>query len=77
MTREKQKPSKLFDKIWDNYLVCQEPLARAVLYIHLHLIHEVTSPAAFEVLRHPNLAVHRPDRTFATADHNVPTVNQH
>ena len=58
----------MFDKIWDAHEV-----ADALLYIDLHLVHEVTSPQAFESLRMAGRAVRRPDRTLATADHNVPT----
>jgi 3-isopropylmalate/(R)-2-methylmalate dehydratase large subunit len=61
-------PSTLFDKIWDAHAV-----AEGVLYIDLHLVHEVTSPQAFESLRLAGRPVRRPDRTLATADHNVPT----
>jgi 3-isopropylmalate/(R)-2-methylmalate dehydratase large subunit len=58
----------LFDKIWDAHAV-----AEALLYVDLHLVHEVTSPQAFESLRLAGRKVRRPDRTLATADHNVPT----
>jgi 3-isopropylmalate/(R)-2-methylmalate dehydratase large subunit len=61
-------PRTLFDKIWEAHEV-----ARGVLYIDLHLVHEVTSPQAFESLRLTGRRVRRPDRTLATADHNVPT----
>jgi 3-isopropylmalate/(R)-2-methylmalate dehydratase large subunit len=61
-------PRTLFDKIWDAHEV-----AESLLYIDLHLVHEVTSPQAFESLRLAGRAVRRPDRTLATADHNVPT----
>jgi 3-isopropylmalate/(R)-2-methylmalate dehydratase large subunit len=61
-------PQSLFDKIWDAHEV-----AEGILYIDLHLVHEVTSPQAFESLRLADRAVRRPDRTLATADHNVPT----
>ncbi len=61
-------PKSLFDKIWDAHEV-----ADALLYIDLHLVHEVTSPQAFESLRLAGRPVRRPDRTLATADHNVPT----
>jgi 3-isopropylmalate/(R)-2-methylmalate dehydratase large subunit len=61
-------PSSLFDKIWDAHEV-----ADALLYVDLHLVHEVTSPQAFESLRLAGRPVRRPDRTLATADHNVPT----
>jgi 3-isopropylmalate/(R)-2-methylmalate dehydratase large subunit len=61
-------PGSLFDKIWDAHAV-----AEGILYIDLHLVHEVTSPQAFESLRLAGRPVRRPDRTLATADHNVPT----
>jgi 3-isopropylmalate/(R)-2-methylmalate dehydratase large subunit len=61
-------PQTLFDKIWDAHEV-----AEGILYIDLHLVHEVTSPQAFESLRLAGRPVRRPDRTLATADHNVPT----
>jgi 3-isopropylmalate/(R)-2-methylmalate dehydratase large subunit len=61
-------PRSLFDKIWDAHEV-----AESLLYIDLHLVHEVTSPQAFESLRLEGRPVRRPDRTLATADHNVPT----
>jgi 3-isopropylmalate/(R)-2-methylmalate dehydratase large subunit len=62
----------LFDKIWDAHEV-----AESLLYIDLHLVHEVTSPQAFESLRLAGRQVRRPDRTLATADHNVPTDGSH
>jgi 3-isopropylmalate/(R)-2-methylmalate dehydratase large subunit len=61
-------PQSLFDKIWDAHEV-----AESLLYIDLHLVHEVTSPQAFESLRLAGRKLRRPDRTLATADHNVPT----
>ncbi|HSE36669.1 MAG TPA: 3-isopropylmalate dehydratase large subunit [Blastocatellia bacterium] len=63
----------LFDKIWDAHVVDQEPGKPAILYIDCHLVHEVTSPQAFDGLRMAGRTVRRPDLTFATADHNVPT----
>ena len=66
-------PQTLFEKIWDRHVVTQAPGAPALLYIDLHLVHEVTSPQAFEGLRLAGRTVRRPDRTFATMDHNVPT----
>jgi 3-isopropylmalate/(R)-2-methylmalate dehydratase large subunit len=63
----------LFEKIWDEHVVVQEPDCPAVLYIDLHLIHEVTSPQAFKGLRDRGLKVRRPDRTVATVDHIIPT----
>jgi 3-isopropylmalate/(R)-2-methylmalate dehydratase large subunit len=64
-------PKTLFDKIWDAHEVDKGP--PTLLYIDLHLIHEVTSPQAFDGLRLAGRSVRRPDRTLATADHNVPT----
>ncbi len=66
----------LFAKIWDSHVVAAEPDCPAVLYIDLHLIHEVTSPQAFQGLRKRNLRVHAPQKTIATMDHIVPTKNQ-
>ncbi len=63
----------LFDKIWDAHVVYEEPGKPVLLYIDLHLVHEVTSPQAFEGLRLSGRGVRRPDLTFATMDHNVPT----
>lgn len=63
----------LFEKIWDNHVVAQQPESPAVLYIDLHLIHEVTSPQAFTGLRERGLKVRRPERTVATMDHSIPT----
>ncbi len=65
--------STLFDKVWDEHLVADLPGGGALLYIDRHLIHEVTSPQAFDGLREHGRPVRRPDLTFATADHNVPT----
>lgn len=67
------RPQTLFEKIWNAHVVAQEPDGPAVLYIDLHLVHEVTSPQAFEGLRRRGLKVRRPDRTFATMDHGIPT----
>ena len=66
-------PPTLFDKIWEAHVVNHEPGEPAILYIDCHLVHEVTSPQAFEGLRMAGRKVRRPDLTFATADHNVPT----
>jgi 3-isopropylmalate/(R)-2-methylmalate dehydratase large subunit len=63
----------LFEKIWDTHVVHQEPGHPDLLYIDCHLVHEVTSPQAFEGLRLADRRVRRPDLTFATMDHNVPT----
>jgi len=67
----------LFEKIWNSHVVHQEPGHPALLYIDLHLIHEVTSPQAFEGLRTAGRKVRAVDRTFATLDHNIPTVDRH
>ena len=63
----------LFDKVWDNHKVSDLPGGGTLLYIDRHLVHEVTSPQAFDGLREKGRLVRRPDLTFATADHNVPT----
>ena len=65
----------LFDKVWNRHIIAGKEGEPQLLYIDLHLIHEVTSPQAFEGLRLQNRKVRRPDRTFATLDHNVPTVD--
>lgn len=72
----KHQPKTLFEKIWDNHIVYQKESYPAVLYIDAHLIHEVTSPQAFNGLRKRGIKVFRPDRTWATMDHNVPTKDQ-
>ncbi len=69
-------PKTLFEKIWQNHVVAQDPDCPAVLYIDLHLIHEVTSPQAFTELRSRGLRVRRPDRTVATVDHSTPTLKR-
>ncbi|WP_026693746.1 3-isopropylmalate dehydratase large subunit [Peribacillus kribbensis] len=67
----------IIEKIWEAHQVVQEENKPDLLYIDLHYIHEVTSPQAFEGLRHNGRKVRRPDRTFATMDHNVPTYNRY
>lgn len=67
------RPMTLLDKIWQQHVVTRAPDAPDVLYIDLHLIHEVTSPQAFATLDARGLHVHRPDRTLATMDHSTPT----
>ncbi len=67
------KPRTLFDKVWDAHVVEQLPDGTCVLYIDRHLVHEVTSPQAFEGLRLAGRRVRRPDATIAVADHNIPT----
>jgi len=66
-------PQTMFDKLWERHVVTQEEGKPALLYIDLHLVHEVTSPQAFDGLRMAGRPVRRPDLTVATADHNVPT----
>jgi len=63
----------LFEKIWDAHVVCELPDESSLLYIDRHLVHEVTSPQAFEGLRMAGRKIRRPDLTFSTMDHNVPT----
>ena len=70
------KPQTLFDKIWTAHLVREEPGQPSLLYIDRHLVHEVTSPQAFEGLRLAGRRVRRPDLTFATMDHNIPTTDR-
>jgi len=66
-------PKTLFDKIWDSHVVDRSDDGSCLLYIDRHLVHEVTSPQAFEGLRQTGRTVHRPDATLAVVDHNVPT----
>jgi len=70
------KPRTLFEKIWDQHVIHEEAGKPSLLYIDLHLVHEVTSPQAFEGLRLAGRRVRRPDLTFATMDHNVPTFDR-
>ena len=67
------KPRTLYDKIWDDHLVDEQPDGTALLYIDRHIVHEVTSPQAFEGLRMAGRKVHAPEKTLAVVDHNVPT----
>ena len=66
-------PKTLFDKIWESHVVAEQPESPAILYIDLHLVHEVTSPQAFTGLRQRGLKVRRPEKTLATMDHSIPT----
>jgi len=68
-------PKTLFDKIWDQHVVLQETDSPAILFIDLHLVHEVTSPQAFNGLREKGLLVRSPNRTLATMDHSTPTID--
>ncbi|HEX2990957.1 MAG TPA: 3-isopropylmalate dehydratase large subunit [Anaerolineales bacterium] len=70
-------PKTLFQKIWDSHVVAEQPNSPAVLYIDLHLVHEVTSPQAFTGLRQRGLKIRRPDKTLATMDHSIPTTPLH
>ena len=70
------KPRTIIQKIWDNHVVASEEGKPDLLYIDLHLVHEVTSPQAFEGLRLAGRKVRRPDLTLATVDHNVPTIDR-
>ncbi|MCM3871047.1 MAG: 3-isopropylmalate dehydratase large subunit [Pyrinomonadaceae bacterium] len=69
-------PTTLFEKLWNTHVVREQVGRPSLLYIDLHLVHEVTSPQAFSGLRTSGRGVRRPDLTFATADHNVPTTNR-
>ena len=73
-TQWPQKP--YFEKIWDEHVVREKQHEPSLLYIDLHLVHEVTSPQAFEGLRHSGRKVRAPHRTYATQDHNVPTTDR-
>ena len=67
------EPRTLYDKIWDEHLVHEAPDGTCLLYIDRHLVHEVTSPQAFEGLRMTGRKVRAPEKTLAVVDHNVPT----
>src|SRR5579862_4862674 len=69
-------PLTLSQKVWANHLVREEPGAPSLIYIDLHLVHEVTSPQAFSGLRERGLKVRRPERTLATTDHSIPTTDR-
>jgi 3-isopropylmalate/(R)-2-methylmalate dehydratase large subunit len=69
-------PRTIIEKLWDNHVVLEQPGNPALIYIDLHLVHEVTSPQAFEGLRQRGLKVRRPDLTFATTDHSIPTTDR-
>src|SRR5258708_29013434 len=68
------KPMTLFEKGWTQHVVREDASAPAMLYVDLHLVHEVTSPQAFDGLRARGLRVRRPDRTVVTMDHSTPTL---
>ena len=69
-------PHTIIEKLWNSHLVEEQPGAPALLFIDLHLVHEVTSPQAFQGLRERGLRVRRPDLTIATADHSIPTTDR-
>jgi 3-isopropylmalate/(R)-2-methylmalate dehydratase large subunit len=70
------QPRTLYDKIWDDHLIDEQPDGTSLIYIDRHLVHEVTSPQAFEGLRASGRPVRRPDKTLAVVDHNVPTTDR-
>ena len=69
-------PKTLFDKIWDNHVVMENDDGTSLIYIDMHLTHEVTSWTGFEYLRDTNKTVRRTDKTLAVPDHSIPTLNQ-
>jgi 3-isopropylmalate/(R)-2-methylmalate dehydratase large subunit len=69
-------PRTIIEKLWDSHVVHEQPGAPALLFIDLHLVHEVTSPQAFDGLRERGLKARRPDLTIATADHSIPTTDR-
>ena len=70
------KPRTLYDKIWDDHLIEEEPNGASLIYIDRHIVHEVTSPQAFEGLRLAGRKVRAPDKTLLVVDHNVPTTDR-
>src|ERR1700726_2797061 len=70
------KPTTLYDKIWNDHLVHEADDGTCLIYIDRHLVHEVTSPQAFEGLRTTGRKVHAPEKTLAVVDHNVPTTDR-
>jgi 3-isopropylmalate/(R)-2-methylmalate dehydratase large subunit len=71
--KQSTKPRTIIEKIWDQHIVAERPGAPPLLYIDLHLVHEVTSPQAFDGLRRRGIKVRRPEQTIGTADHSIPT----
>src|SRR5438445_10892562 len=69
-------PRTLYDKIWDDHVVDEQPDGTCLIYIDRHLVHEVTSPQAFEGLRLTGRKVRAPQKTLAVVDHNVPTTDR-
>src|SRR5437016_5171120 len=70
------KPRTIIERVWDSHVVHEQAGAPTLLYIDLHLVHEVTSPQAFSGLRERGMKVRRPDLTIATADHSIPTTDR-
>ncbi|MCI0366180.1 MAG: aconitase family protein, partial [Phycisphaerales bacterium] len=70
------QPRTIIEKLWDSHVVHEQAGAPSLIYIDLHLVHEVTSPQAFSGLRERGLKVRRPDLTYATVDHGVPTTDR-
>ena len=75
MTTPNSSPSTLFEKVWHSHVVAEPAGEPTILYIDLQLVHEVTSPQAFDGLRLAGRKIRRPDRHIATVDHNVPTTS--
>src|SRR5881227_1979165 len=75
MTEHRSTARTLSEKVWDRHVVRQTEGEPELIYIDLHLVHEVTSPQAFDGLRLAGRGVRRPDLTIATEDHNVPTID--
>jgi 3-isopropylmalate/(R)-2-methylmalate dehydratase large subunit len=71
------KPRTLYDKIWDDHLIEEEPNGASLIYIDRHIVHEVTSPQAFEGLRLAGRRVRAPEKTLLVVDHNIPTIDRH
>src|SRR3984885_13276676 len=71
------KPRTLYDKIWDDHVIEEEPNGACLIYIDRHIVHEVTSPQAFEGLRLAGRRVRAPDKTLLVVDHNIPTIDRH
>ena len=70
------QPRTIIEKLWDSHVVAEREGAPSLIYIDLHLVHEVTSPQAFAGLRARGLKVRRPQNTFATTDHSTPTTDR-
>src|ERR1700684_3847283 len=71
------KPRTLYDKIWDDHVIEEEPNGASLIYIDRHIVHEVTSPQAFEGLRAAGRRVRAPDKALLVVDHNIPTIDRH